>query len=69
MLKSQCLSCLKNTLTINPLSINSIAIRNIFTSLNRRKAEDRREMLASMPAKDEGTQGEKALDIDNLLIK
>lgn len=33
------------------------------------KAEDRKEMLASMPAKDEGTAGEKSVDIDTLLGK
>lgn len=34
-----------------------------------KKAEDRKEMLASMPAKDEGTAGEKSIDIDTLLGK
>lgn len=29
-----------------------------------RKAEDRKEMLASMPARDEGTEGEAAVDVD-----
>ncbi|KAM7360319.1 mitochondrial ribosomal protein S11 [Cochliomyia hominivorax] len=33
------------------------------------KAEDRKEMLASMPAKDEGTAGEKSVDIDTFLGK
>uniref|UniRef100_A0A1I8QBU2 Ribosomal protein S11 n=1 Tax=Stomoxys calcitrans TaxID=35570 RepID=A0A1I8QBU2_STOCA len=39
------------------------------TSSIVRKAEDRKEMLASMPAKDEGTAGEKSIDIDTLLGK
>lgn len=33
------------------------------------KAEDRKEMLASLPAKDEGTAGERSVDIDTLLNK
>lgn len=33
------------------------------------KVEDRKEMLASLPAKDEGTAGEKSIDIDNLFNK
>ena len=33
-----------------------------------RKGEDRREMLASMPARDEGTEGEKGIDIDSSII-
>lgn len=39
----------------------------IHTSVILRKAEDRKEMLASLPAKDEGTAGEKSVDIDTLL--
>lgn len=38
----------------------------IHTSIILRKAEDRKEMLASLPAKDEGTIGEKSVDIDTL---
>lgn len=41
----------------------------LHTSSVVRKAEDRKEMLASMPAKDEGTAGEKSVDIDTLLGK
>ncbi|XP_068153354.1 uncharacterized protein mRpS11 [Drosophila tropicalis] len=37
------------------------------TSSYRGKAEDRKEMLASLPAKDEGTVGEKSVDIDTLI--
>lgn len=39
----------------------------IHTSACWRKAEDRKEMLASLPAKDEGTVGEKTVDIDTLI--
>jgi len=39
----------------------------IHTSAFMRKVEDRKEMLASMPAKDEGTIGEKSVDIDTLI--
>lgn len=41
----------------------------VHTTTALRKAEDRKEMLASMPAKDEGTAGEKSVDIDTLLGK
>ncbi|KAI8119485.1 hypothetical protein FF38_01980 [Lucilia cuprina] len=41
----------------------------LHTSAILKKAEDRKEMLASMPAKDEGTAGEKSIDIDTLLGK
>jgi len=33
------------------------------------KVEDRKEMLASLPKKDEGTAGEKSIDIDSLIFK
>lgn len=41
----------------------------LHTTSTLMKAEDRKEMLASMPAKDEGTAGEKSVDIDTLLGK
>ncbi|XP_046999861.1 28S ribosomal protein S11, mitochondrial [Schistocerca americana] len=41
--------------------------RTIYMSSFLSKVEDRREMLASMPAKDEGTEGEKTVDIDTLI--
>ncbi|XP_013100022.2 small ribosomal subunit protein uS11m [Stomoxys calcitrans] len=51
-------------------SLNQKTWANSFhTSSIVRKAEDRKEMLASMPAKDEGTAGEKSIDIDTLLGK
>lgn len=39
----------------------------LHTSACLAKAEDRKEMLASLPAKDEGTVGEKSVDIDTLI--
>ncbi|XP_055677049.1 30S ribosomal protein S11 [Lutzomyia longipalpis] len=39
------------------------------TSSNVRKAEGRRDLVASMPARDEGTAGEKVVDIDALISK
>ncbi|XP_055848438.1 30S ribosomal protein S11 [Episyrphus balteatus] len=33
------------------------------------KVEDRKEMLASMPTRDEGTVGERSIDIDTLMSK
>lgn len=44
-------------------------LASLHTSAFLNKAEDRKEMLASMPAKDEGTAGEKSIDIDTLLGK
>lgn len=64
MLNSICLINLKNL-----IPVNYGMVRTLFTSCSRLKAEDRREMLASMPAKDEGTEGEKVLDIDNLIVR
>lgn len=32
-----------------------------------KKSEDRREMYASLPARDEGTDGEKGVDIDSVI--
>ncbi|XP_065334058.1 small ribosomal subunit protein uS11m [Cloeon dipterum] len=40
--------------------------RPLHTTVPRSKAEDRKEMLASMPKKDEGTEGEKTIDVDLL---
>lgn len=39
----------------------------LHTSQILHKAEDRREMIKSLPVKDQGTIGEKSVDIDNLL--
>ncbi|XP_068218495.1 uncharacterized protein mRpS11 [Palaemon carinicauda] len=37
----------------------------LHTSPTKVKAEDRKEMIASMPRKDEGTEGEKGVDVDS----
>ncbi|XP_022219449.1 28S ribosomal protein S11, mitochondrial [Drosophila obscura] len=49
------------------LPLGPLSTSNIHTSVCSRKAEDRKEMLASLPAKDEGTIGEKSVDIDTLI--
>nr|CAG4644320.1 EOG090X0DZ9 [Lepidurus arcticus] len=41
--------------------------RHFSTSLQRTKREDRKEMLASLPRADEGTEGEKHVDIDTIV--
>ncbi|XP_016960390.1 30S ribosomal protein S11 [Drosophila biarmipes] len=62
-LKTVFLSALRSiTLPAVPLQTS-----RIHTSVCWRKAEDRKEMLASLPAKDEGTVGEKTVDIDTLI--
>ncbi|KAH8310428.1 hypothetical protein KR044_001328 [Drosophila immigrans] len=57
------INCLKQC------ALNAAKPRNslMHTSACLRKVEDRKEMLASMPAKDEGTMGEKSVDIDTLI--
>jgi len=59
---------------INPfklINIPSPAIlgftKQICTSGLLCKAEDKREMRASLPVKDEGTLGEKSIDIDSII--
>ncbi|XP_017054233.1 30S ribosomal protein S11 [Drosophila ficusphila] len=47
--------------------VGPIQASRIHTGVCWRKAEDRKEMLASLPAKDEGTVGEKTVDIDTLI--
>lgn len=49
--------------------LNASRISKIHTSSALHKVEDRKEMLASLPAKDEGTAGEKSIDIDTLMGK
>lgn len=42
--------------------------RNIFTNqIMLREVDDRKEMLRSLPAMDEGTAGEKALEVDSII--
>lgn len=58
-----------NSYNFKLISSPSQQIKYISTSCNRYKAEDRRQMLASLPAKDEGTGGERSIDIDSLMTK
>lgn len=39
------------------------------TPLNLREVDDRKEMLKSVPTKDEGTAGEKLHDIDTMITQ
>lgn len=41
----------------------------LHTSAALGKSEDRRQMKASLPAKDEGTIGERTADIDSILSR
>ncbi|KAF4525533.1 hypothetical protein B566_EDAN015841 [Ephemera danica] len=43
--------------------------RTFYTSLPRSKSEDRREMMASLPKIDEGTAGEKSIDVDTIFSR
>lgn len=61
-LKTALLGALRHVQRIVPIQASSI-----HTGACLRKAEDRKEMRASLPAKDEGTIGEKVVDIDTLI--
>lgn len=52
------------TLISNKVNGNGICTNSVSC-----KAEDRRQMKASMPAKDMGTIGERTADIDSILSK
>nr|CAD7447659.1 unnamed protein product [Timema bartmani] len=59
---------LKENILLNVKKLCSLDIAKSFHfALPRSKSEDRREMMASLPVKDEGTDGEKAVDIDSLI--
>ncbi|KFB41317.1 AGAP003644-PA-like protein [Anopheles sinensis] len=45
------------------------SVRNIHRSAMLCKVEDRKAMLASLPTKDEGTVGERSIDIDSMIDK
>nr|XP_029715832.1 28S ribosomal protein S11, mitochondrial-like [Aedes albopictus] len=49
--------------------LRAIPKRTIHQSAALLKVEDRKAMLASLPGKDEGTVGERAIDIDSLITK
>jgi len=50
-----------------PMAVNGRNYREFHVYGPSRKGEDRREMYASLPARDEGTDGEKGVDIDSAL--
>lgn len=50
-----------------PMAVNGRNVREFHVYGPNRKGEDRREMYASLPARDEGTEGEKGVDIDSAL--
>jgi hypothetical protein len=49
------------------MGVNGGNFRDFHIYGPNRKGEDRREMYASLPARDEGTDGEKGVDIDSAL--
>jgi hypothetical protein len=51
----------------SPLGGNGQNFRELHIYGPRRKSEDRRIMYASLPARDEGTAGEKGVDIDSVI--
>ncbi|CAN8005321.1 unnamed protein product [Ixodes hexagonus] len=50
--------------SLEPVAMSRSGQRAVRTSCLLNKAEDRRSMMASLPKKDEGTQGDKSADID-----
>jgi hypothetical protein len=50
--------------TFSPFGGNGQNFRDFHNHGPRRKKEDRREIYASLTARDEGTDGEKGVDID-----
>lgn len=49
---------------------SQICVRNFtVTQLKLREVDDRKEMLRSLPKKDEGTAGERLLDIDTMITQ
>lgn len=61
----------KNVLPLksNQLASLTLAFNYLHTTSKLRKTDDRQLMLASMPKIDEGTEGEKHIDIDTLNMK
>lgn len=43
------------------------SVNALHTSLPRRRGEDRKQLAASMPKRDDGSAGEKSIDVDSLL--
>lgn len=60
-------TCISRITTL-ALETKQLNIRGLSTSLKLlREVEDRRLMLRSVPTKDEGTAGERSVDIDSLM--
>lgn len=51
------------------ISIPKVLSSRVHTSGVCLKTEGKKEMLASMPVKDQGTEGEKTISIDQLIQK
>lgn len=65
--RSLSLSRTKFASVVNSLDLVAVTgsgQRALCTTCLLNKAEDRRSMMASLPKKDEGTQGDKSADID-----
>ncbi|XP_018334898.1 uncharacterized protein LOC108743801 [Agrilus planipennis] len=60
--------CITNLVNLSSHSSLAHYLRYISTTSSfRREVTDRREMLKSLPSKEEGTVGEKAIDIDSII--
>lgn len=62
--KSQYYSLYKNVPDFHLHILNKTCFH---TNVILHKVEDRKMMMASLPAKDEGTKGEKSIAIDSLI--
>lgn len=51
------------------LNVYRVLTSSIHTSGVYLKADDRKNMLASVPKKDEGAEGEKTISLDSLIQK
>lgn len=58
---------LKNIIKNN--GIYRLFTSNFSTTSRCLKADDRKELINSTPRRDQGTEGEKSMDIDNLIVK
>jgi hypothetical protein len=52
-----------------PVRVNGRTFREFHIYGPNRKGEDRREMYASLPRREEGTDGEKGVDIDAAMMR
>lgn len=58
---------LKNIIKNN--GIYGLLTRNFSTTTRCFKADDRKDLISSTPKRDQGTEGEKSMDIDQLIMK